>query len=99
LIGLSKDHPLPAPDTLELCDQLLRRCAAAHNTSFSMIQAEKVEIFDMMLTLTAYHHPENIALPQGLIIYYPYLLFWTQISCVQLHLIRFILIFKDELYD
>ena len=65
LIGLSKDHPLSATETLELCDQLLRRCAAAHNQSFSMIQAEKVDIFDMMLTLTAYHHPENIALPQG----------------------------------
>ena len=65
VIGLSKDHPLSAPDTLELCDQLLLRCAVAHNQRFSMIEAVNGEIFDLMLSLTAYHHPENIALPQG----------------------------------
>jgi integrator complex subunit 1 len=64
-IGLSKDHPLSAPDALELCDQLLRRCAAAPHQGLAMLQAQKQDIFDMMLSLTAYHHPENIVLPQG----------------------------------
>ena len=65
LIGLSKDHPLPAPDALELCDQLLRRCAAASHQGLPTLEAEKREIFDMLLSLTAYHHPENIVLPAG----------------------------------
>ncbi|XP_045031439.1 integrator complex subunit 1 [Daphnia magna] len=65
LIGLSKDHPLTAPDTLELADQLLRRCAAVHNQGFLMLEANNQDIFDMVLRLTAYHYPENIALPPG----------------------------------
>ena len=42
LIGLPKDHPLAPQDTIELCDQLLRRCAQA-NQGFSIIKAEKEE--------------------------------------------------------
>lgn len=66
LIGLSKDHPLTAPDTLELADQLLRRCAAVHNQGFLMLEANNQDVFDMVLRLTAYHYPENIALPPGI---------------------------------
>lgn len=66
MIGLSKDHPLTAPDTLELADQLLRRCAAVHNQGFLMLEANNQDIFDMVLRLTAYHYPENIALPPGI---------------------------------
>jgi integrator complex subunit 1 len=66
LIGLSKDHPITAPDALELADQLLRRCAAVHNLGFLMLEADNQEIFDMVLRLTAYHYPENIVLPQGI---------------------------------
>ena len=66
MIGLSKDHPLNAPDALELADQLLRRCAAVHNQGFLMLEADNRDIFDMVLRLTAYHYPENIVLPQGM---------------------------------
>lgn len=65
LMGLSKDHPLPAPDALDLADQLLRRCAAVHNQGFLMLEADNRDLFDLVLRLTAYHYPENIALPQG----------------------------------
>lgn len=66
MIGLSREHPFPAPDALDLADQLLRRCAAVNNQGFLMLEADNREIFDMVLRLTAYHYPENIVLPQGL---------------------------------
>ena len=65
LVGLSKDHPLSAPDALDLADQLLRRCAAVHNQGFLMLEADNRDLFDLVLRLTAYHYPENIVLPQG----------------------------------
>ena len=70
LVGLSKDHPLTAPDALELVDQILRRCAAVHNLGFLMLEADNQDIFDMVLRLTAYHYPENIVLPQGIEAFY-----------------------------
>lgn len=36
LMGLSKEYPISAPDSLELVDQLLRRCAAAAAASSSV---------------------------------------------------------------
>jgi integrator complex subunit 1 len=51
---------------LELADQLLRRCAAVQNLGFLMLEADNQDIFDLVLRLTAYHYPENIALPQGI---------------------------------
>ena len=65
LIVFSKDNSLSAPDALEIVDQLLRRCAAVHNQSFEMLEANNRDIFDILLRLTAYHYPENIILPQG----------------------------------
>nr|CAD7403102.1 unnamed protein product [Timema poppensis] len=71
VIGLSKDHPLPPPDTLELVDQLLKRAANLSSEGFPMIQAEKLEIIDLLFNLSTYHHPENIDLPQGHFSYPP----------------------------
>ncbi|XP_063229314.1 integrator complex subunit 1 isoform X2 [Bacillus rossius redtenbacheri] len=65
LIGLSKEHPLQAPDTLELVDQLLKRAAILPSEGFPMLQVDKVDIIDLVFNLTAYRHPENIDLPQG----------------------------------
>jgi hypothetical protein len=31
-----------------------------------MLEADNQDIFDLVLRLTAYHYPENIALPQGI---------------------------------
>ncbi|XP_071443700.1 integrator complex subunit 1 [Hetaerina americana] len=77
VIGISKEHPLSAPDTLELGDQLVKRAAAlaaANDMSpctnlphppYTMLYADKLEIIDLIFSLSAYHHPENINLPSG----------------------------------
>lgn len=65
LIGISKEHPLNAADTLELADQLIKRAALLPTEGFPALQADKLEIVDFMFNLSAYHYPENITLPQG----------------------------------
>ena len=60
-----QDHPLPPPDTLELVDQLLKRAAIQSSESFPMLQAEQLDIIDLIFNLSAYHHPDNINLPAG----------------------------------
>lgn len=65
LIGISKDHPLNAPDTLELIDQLVKRAAGLPNEAFACLQADKLEIIDLIFNLTQYHYPDNISLPSG----------------------------------
>ncbi|XP_067009610.2 integrator complex subunit 1 [Anabrus simplex] len=65
LIGLSKEHPLAPPDTLELADQLLKRAAALPSEGFPLLQMDKLEIIDLVFNLSAYHHPDNINLPAG----------------------------------
>ncbi|XP_023242494.1 integrator complex subunit 1-like [Centruroides sculpturatus] len=66
IIGLSRDHPLNAADTIELADHLIKRAASVHmDSSSSVIHIERNEIFEALFNLSAYHHPENISLPQG----------------------------------
>uniref|UniRef100_A0A1B6EU77 Uncharacterized protein n=1 Tax=Cuerna arida TaxID=1464854 RepID=A0A1B6EU77_9HEMI len=66
MIGLSKEHPLPPPDALELADQLVKRAAnIPPNDKMPMLLVDKLEIFDLVFNLCAYHHPENIDLPVG----------------------------------
>ncbi|CAH0389258.1 unnamed protein product [Bemisia tabaci] len=63
IIGLSKEHPLSAVDTLELAEQLVKRTAALPGAP--KLQADKLEILDLLFNLSAYRHPENIDLPEG----------------------------------
>lgn len=65
LIGLSKDHPMNPPETMELSDQLLKRASGLSSEGTNMLEANKVEIIDLIFNLSAYHHPENIILPKG----------------------------------
>ncbi|KAK7791007.1 hypothetical protein R5R35_007901 [Gryllus longicercus] len=65
LIGIAKDHPVTAPDALELADQVVKRAAALPSEGMPMLQADKLEIIDLVFNLTAYHHPDNINLPTG----------------------------------
>lgn len=65
LIGISKDHPLNPPDTMELADKLIKRAAGLPVDGFACLQADKLEIIDLIFNLTAYHYPDNINLPQG----------------------------------
>lgn len=66
IIGLSRDHPLNAADTIELADHLIKRAASIHiDNNNPVIHIERTELFDALFNLCAYHHPENISLPQG----------------------------------
>lgn len=65
LIGISKEHPVNAADTLEITDQLIKRAAALPCEGFPTLQADKLDVIDLIFNLTTYHHPENITLPQG----------------------------------
>jgi integrator complex subunit 1 len=56
---------LAPADTLELTDQLLKRAAAQSSESIPMLQADKLDIIDLIFNLSAYHHPDNINLPAG----------------------------------
>lgn len=45
MIGLSKEHPLNAPDALELVDQLVKRAASLHvYQNFNAIKGNKYNI-------------------------------------------------------
>ncbi|XP_035215176.1 integrator complex subunit 1-like [Stegodyphus dumicola] len=65
IIGLSREHPLTAPDALELADQLIKRAAMTYCDDFPVLEFENTELCDLIFNLCAYHHPENITLPQG----------------------------------
>ena len=64
-LGLSKEHPITAPDALELADQLVKRSALLSVEGLETLHADKTEIFEMVFNVTAYHHPDIITLPQG----------------------------------
>lgn len=65
LIGLSKEHPISAPEVLEICDQLIKRAANLPQDCAPPIIMDKVEIIDFFFNLSSYNYPENITLPAG----------------------------------
>lgn len=65
LIGLSKDHPISPQETMDLSDQLLKRASGLSSEGSNMLEANKVEIIDLIFNLSTYHYPENIILPKG----------------------------------
>lgn len=69
-----QDHHLSPPDTLELADQLIKRAASLPSENFPMLQADKLEIVDLLFNLSAYHHPDNINLPSGYVF-----IFWVML--------------------
>ena len=52
-------------ETMELADQLLKRASGWSSEGTNMLEANKVEIIDLIFNLSAYHHPDNIILPKG----------------------------------
>lgn len=90
IIGLSRDHPLSAADALELADQLVKRAAMTYFDDFPVLEFENTELCDIIFNLCAYHHPENISLPQG---YHPpnlaiselYWKAWTMLLIIVCH--------------
>ncbi|XP_022109567.1 integrator complex subunit 1-like isoform X2 [Acanthaster planci] len=65
VMGLSRELPLSAADGLELADKLVKRAAVLYAEDFPVLKVERIQLIDAVLNLCAYHHPENIQLPQG----------------------------------
>ncbi|XP_037090783.1 integrator complex subunit 1-like, partial [Pollicipes pollicipes] len=67
LIGLSKVHPMPAANALEVAENLVRRSAQCHLQSegAATLQLDKLELVDVLFNLTVYQQPEHMSLPEG----------------------------------
>ncbi|CAG5115061.1 unnamed protein product, partial [Candidula unifasciata] len=67
VIGLLRDLPLSAPDSVEIVEQLVCRAASLYYDLGLMdaLRIERLEFTDAVLNLCVYKHPENIVLPQG----------------------------------
>lgn len=63
VIGSSSNHPLVPADALELIGKLVRRAGLLGRADFNPIPVERTEFIDALLSLSQYHHPENIKLP------------------------------------
>lgn len=57
LIGLSKEHPLTAPDALELADQLVKRAAAVPSTENApVLQGLNFNYFKCLVFKNIHHY-------------------------------------------
>ncbi|KAH3871098.1 hypothetical protein DPMN_034292, partial [Dreissena polymorpha] len=65
VIGLSRDFALGPPDAVELADILIRRAASLQYEGRQVLHVARLELFDALLNLCSYRHPENIVLPSG----------------------------------
>lgn len=65
VIGLSRELPLNPPDAVEFVDILVKRAANLNAQGRQVLFVERLELFDALLNLCTYRHPENIALPAG----------------------------------
>lgn len=65
LIGFSKDNGITHSETLDLTDQLIRRAAANSTENFPMLQAEKMDIIELIFNLCIYQPPGTINIPAG----------------------------------
>ena len=92
-IGVNKDINFSIPDTVEIIDQMVRRACLLKYTEYSPLEVNKLEIIDFFFSMAEYHHPENIALPNG---YEPPKL---AISALYWKIWIIMLILSGELYD
>ncbi|XP_003746940.2 integrator complex subunit 1 [Galendromus occidentalis] len=65
-VGMSKDHPPTAAETIDLFDQLIRRAGVVYRDDGpAVLHVERLEIFDIIFSLCAYRRPEMYTLPEG----------------------------------
>lgn len=63
LIGFSKENGVTHSETLDLADQLIRRAALNSSESFPTLQADKMDIIDLIFNLCVYQPPGSINIP------------------------------------
>lgn len=64
-IGLSKENGNIHMETLDLVDQLVRRAAANSNESLPTLEADNINIIDLIFNHCTYQAPESISIPVG----------------------------------
>lgn len=52
-------------ETLDLVDQLVRRAAANSNESLPTLEADNINIIDLIFNHCTYQAPESISIPVG----------------------------------
>lgn len=63
-IGIHKEIHFSVPDAMEVIDQMVRRAGCLKTgTNYPPLEANKLEIIDLLFSMSEYHHPDNIALP------------------------------------
>lgn len=65
LIGFSKENGITHSETLDLVDQLIRRAAANSTESFPTLQADKLDIIELIFNLCIYQPPGTINIPSN----------------------------------
>ncbi|CAH1990514.1 unnamed protein product [Acanthoscelides obtectus] len=63
LIGLSKEHPVSAPEVIDICDLLIKRAANISQDCAPPLVIDKLDVVDFFFNLCIYNYPENITLP------------------------------------
>lgn len=67
-MGLSKAHPVSAPEAIEASDTLIKRAANIYDgdsSPYRVLKIQNEEIFQLLFKSSAYRIPENIMLPAG----------------------------------
>ncbi|XP_012280876.1 integrator complex subunit 1 [Orussus abietinus] len=65
LIGFSKDNGITHSETLDIADQLIRRAAVNSTESFPTLQADKLDLIELIFNLCVYQPPGSINIPAG----------------------------------
>ncbi|EDW09794.1 integrator complex subunit 1 [Drosophila mojavensis] len=64
LIGITKDIPFSIANTFDILLLVIKRVSGMKATDFPAVQANKFDIIDFLFSMSEYHHPENIQLPE-----------------------------------
>lgn len=65
LIGFSKENGITHSETLDVVDQLIRRAAVNSTESFPTLQADKMDLIELIFNLCVYQPPGSINIPAG----------------------------------
>lgn len=57
-------------ETLDLVDQLVRRAAANSNESLPTLEADNINIIDLIFNHCTYQAPESISIPVGYVFFF-----------------------------
>ncbi|KAK0167256.1 hypothetical protein PV327_004680 [Microctonus hyperodae] len=65
MMGFSKENGITHLEILEVTDQLIRRAAGNSSENFPMLQADEINIIELIFNLCVYQPPGSINIPSG----------------------------------